>query len=402
MKKIAFVTPWYGEAIPGGAEMELRELSKHLQASGVEVEILTTCVKDFNSDWSKNFHKEGCEKEGGVWVRRFQVRKRNEKNFHVVNGKLMNNLSVTREEEQVFMEEMINSPRLYQYISENKEHYGLYVYIPYMFGTTYYGVAACPEKSVLIPCFHDESYLYFELFKELFPRVRGVVYNAQPEYELANSVYSLEHSEQMVAGIGMETDIVACENRFRKKYNIDEPYILYAGRKDVGKNIYTLINYYAEYKKRMNTTLKLVLIGGGYVEIPEELQDEILDLGFVDKQDKYDACAGAVLLCQPSVHESFSYVIMESWLCGRPVLVHEKCAVTKYFACESKGGLYFDNYFEFEGCLNYIIENPDIARTMGKNGKKYVKENFAWNVVLKKYTDFFERLIINEEENCNN
>ena len=47
----------------------------------------------------------------------------------------------------------------------------------------------------------------------------------------------------------------------------------------------------------------------------------LIDLGFVPIQDKYDAYAAAELLCQPSKHESFSYVIMESWLCERPVLV---------------------------------------------------------------------------------
>ena len=42
--------------------------------------------------------------------------------------------------------------------------------------------------------------------------------------------------------------------------------------------------------------------------------------------------AAASLLCQPSHNESFSLVIMESWLCGRPVLVSSQCAVTKDFA----------------------------------------------------------------------
>lgn len=394
MKKIAFVTPWYGENIPGGAEMELRELAKHLQAAGTELEILTTCVKDFNSDWSKNFHKEGCTVEGGISVRRFSVRERNTQKFDAVNAKLMNDFIVSKEEEKIFMEEMVNSPALYKFIEENKEAYSWFVYIPYMFGTTLYGILACPEKAVLIPCFHDESYLYFELFKELFPKIKGLVYNAQPEYILANKVYSLDQTKQMVAGIGMDTEIDGDEKNFRNKFNINDPYILYAGRKDVGKNIYTLIKYFAEYKKRTDTKLKLVLIGGGKVDIPTDLKTEIIDLGFVDKQDKYNACAGAVLLCQPSLHESFSYVIMESWLCGRPVLVHDKCEVTKHFAIESKGGLYFSNYFEFEGCLNYLIENSDIANLMGQNGKKFVKDNFAWEVVLEKYNVFFEELLI--------
>ena len=47
MQKIGFVIPWYGENIPGGAEMELREVATHLQKAGMEVEILTTCVKDY-------------------------------------------------------------------------------------------------------------------------------------------------------------------------------------------------------------------------------------------------------------------------------------------------------------------------------------------------------------------
>lgn len=43
--KIAFVIPWYGEDMKGGAEMELREVSVHLAKAGIDVEILTTCAK---------------------------------------------------------------------------------------------------------------------------------------------------------------------------------------------------------------------------------------------------------------------------------------------------------------------------------------------------------------------
>ena len=55
MQKIGFVIPWFGENIPGGAEMELREVTAHLQKAGMEVEILTTCVKEFTADWNENY-----------------------------------------------------------------------------------------------------------------------------------------------------------------------------------------------------------------------------------------------------------------------------------------------------------------------------------------------------------
>lgn len=392
MKKIAFVIPWYAEKIPGGAEMETREVTKHLREAGMNVEILTTCVKEFVSDWGVNYYPEGTETILGVPVRRFKVKKRDAKAFDEVNIKLMNGILISDEEEQVFINEMVNSPALYKYISEHKDEYTAFVYIPYMFGTTYFGIKACPEKAVMIPCFHDEAYVYMKIFRELYSQAAGMIFNARPELELTERVYDTENVEKIVMGIGMDVDLKTDPAAFRKKFGINEPFIIYAGRKDMGKNVHTLLKYFGEYKKRNPSDLKLVLIGGGEIDIPESAEKDVIDLGFVDIQDKYDACGAAELLCQPSKNESFSLVIMESWLCGRPVLVHEHCEVTKNFVRESSGGLYFGDYFEFEGCLDYFLNNKDISAAMGLNGRQYVLRNFDWNIIIDRYREFFEKI----------
>lgn len=393
MKKIAFVIPWYAEKIPGGAEMETREVTKHLHDAGMDVEILTTCVKEFVSDWNQDYYPEGVEIIQDIPVRRFRVRKRNTKIFDEINLKLMNRIQPSPEEEKIFIREMINSPDLYQYIREYQKEYTAFVYIPYMFGTTYYGVQACPEKAVLIPCFHDEAYFYMQIYRELYSGAAGMIFNARPELDLTERYYNLEHMQKIVMGIGMDIDLQSDPEAFRKKFKIPEKFILYAGRKDSGKNVHTLIQYFGQYKKRNSENdLKLVLIGGGEIAVPESIKQDVIDLGFVEIQDKYNAYGAAELLCQPSRNESFSLVIMESWLCGRPVLVHEECAVTKNFARESQGGLYFNNYFEFEGCVNYILGHPGIADQMGSNGGAYVRSHFDWNVITEKYREFFENL----------
>ena len=133
-----------------------------------------------------------------------------------------------------------------------------------------------------------------------------------------------------------------------------------------------------------------MLIGGGSIDIPESVKDDVYDLGFVDIQDKYNAYAAAQLLCQPSKNESFSFVIMESCLCRRPVLVHNGCEVTRHFVQDSNGGLYFDNYYEFQETINFILHNEDAAEAMAENGNRYVMEHFAWDVIVKKYTEFFK------------
>ena len=336
MKKIGFVISWHGQNIPGGAEMALRGVTEHLNRAGVEIEILTTCVRDFMADWNENFYEPGLTVENGIPVRRFKVRKRNTDAFGKINAKLMNNEKLTAQEEEIFCKEMVNSPDLYKYIEKNKDEYHCFVGIPYMFGPVYQMCKICPEKAVLIPCFHDESYIYMDVFKKAFSNIKGMIFNAEPERVLAERVYDTSNQKLITPGLGLDTKLVYDEERFRAKYDIQDPFILYAGRKDVGKNIYTLIRYFAEYKKRNRNSLKLVLIGGGDVKIPRSIQKHVYDLGFVSIQDKYDAYGAASVLCQPSKNESFSFVIMESWLCRRPVLVHNDCDVTKHFAVTSE------------------------------------------------------------------
>ena len=395
MKKIAFVTPWFGMDIQGGAEAEARELALHLKEAGEVVEVLTTCVKAFNSDWNKNFHKEGAYNENGLTVRRFAIDKRDSAAFDTVNAKLMNNIKINRSEEEVFLRNMVNSTKLYDYMNKHEDEYSVFVFIPYMFGTTYYGCQICPEKSILIPCFHDESYFYMEHFKEVFSSVAGIAYNAAPEKTLTEKYYPLGGQvKQIVMGIGMNTEQTGDAEGFRQKYGIEEPFILYAGRKDKGKNVDTLLQYFSEYKRRnkRHKKLKLVMIGGGSIVIPEEIKEDVVDLGFVPAQDKYDAYSASALLCQPSKHESFSYVIMESWLAGRPVLVSAQCEVTKNFCKEADGGLWFKDYFDFEGAVSYLFTHTEISKGMGKQGKKYVIDNFSWEAIVEKYINFFRAI----------
>lgn len=113
-----------------------------------------------------------------------------------------------------------------------------------------------------------------------------------------------------------------------------------------------------------------MLIGGGTIAVPNSVKDCVHDLGYVSQQDKYDALQGALFLCQPSKNESFSLVIMESWLCGRPVLVHSACAVTKDFAQQAEGGLYFNSYLNLKAVCsgwNVIRQKPNSSGRMADN-----------------------------------
>jgi glycosyltransferase involved in cell wall biosynthesis len=389
--KIAFIIPWYGENILGGAETECRTTAENLKKVGIEVEILTTCAKEFLSDWNTDYYRQGVYQVNHIPVRRFSVRKRDTALFDSINYKLMQKQKISLKEEEIFIQEMINSDNLYTYIWEHRSDYDFFLFIPYIFGTTYYGSQIHPEKSILIPCLHDESYAHMTIYKKMFENVKGIIYLSYPEKKIAAALFNLKN-EQSVLGGGIDTNISYDATRFKDKYQIQDDFILYAGRRESGKNISLLIDYFCRYKNNNPSQLKLILIGSGEVNIPQKYQKDIIDLGFVSHQNKYDAYAAAMVLCQPSVNESFSIVIMESWLCGTPVLVHNDCAVTKDHCIKSNGGLYFKNFDEFEMCINYYISAPGKRIAMAKNGKRYVETNYSWDEIVKKYTRFFEDL----------
>ena len=393
MKKLAFVIPWFSATISGGAEIAMRDLTDKIAQTGQPVEILTTCVEKFASDWSTNYFYRGVEKIGRVPVRRFKAEQRNTKAFDRINQKFMNSQDVSTTEEAVFLNEMVNSDEMYQYIREHHDEYSLFVFTPYMFGTTYFGAAAAKNKAVLIPCFHEEPYAHMKLFKKRWSSLAGMAFLAQPESDLAHELYDLARVKTKVLGLGVE-EVRGNADRFLNLHQLDGiPFILYAGRKDAGKNVDVLIDYFVKYRaENPLDSLKLVLIGGGNISIPILAQKDILDLGFVSSQEKADAYAAATLLCQPSEHESFSIVIMESWLAGRPVLVSGHCAVTRNFVVASSGGLFFENYKDFAGSVRLLTENSTLADRMGRNGQEYVKTNFCWDSVAASYLQFFKEV----------
>lgn len=382
--RLAFVVPWYGRTIPGGAEAECRRTAENLAQRGVEVEVLTTCVRELESDWGHNFYPEGGYLINGVTVRRFKVRPRKGEVFNKINGKLMKGLPVTPVEEITYMEEMINSNSLYDFILQNKDRY-CFIFIPYLFSTTYFGSAVSPDKSYIIPCLHNESYAYMGIMKGMFEKVRGVIFHTEAELKLAEKIYGLSKSKSLLLGEGVDTDIDYDAGRFKRKYGIEDRFILYAGRRDAGKNTPLLIDYFCKYKTRYRNDLKLVLIGNVDIDIPPNFKNWVIDLGFVPLQDKYDAYGAATIVCQPSVNESFSLVIMESWLCGTPVMVNANCAVTKEHCIRSNGGLYFKDYFEFCEIINLFLEDHDLRQAMAERGRRYVIENYNWDKICERY-----------------
>ena len=386
-KKILFVVQRYGLEVNGGAELHCRQLAERLK-DDYDVSVLTTCAIDYVT-W-KNEYKEGIEHINGVKVIRKKVDfERNQKKFNKISAKLNNekdniNLGIEWQEAQG-----PHSSELIKYLEDHKDDYDVIIFLTYLYYTTYFGLKVAPEKSILIPTAHDEPPIYYSIFNETFNLPKAILYSTTTERDFVNKRFKNDYIESDIVGLGVDINENAQDINLEKTFGIKDDYVVYIGRIDESKGCKEMFEYFLEYKKTYNSNLKLVLAGKSAMEIPRN--KDIVTLGFVSEDEKVNLIRKSKLLILPSKFESLSLSTLEAMYLKVPVLLNGKCEVLKQHAILSNGGLYYENKWEFIETLDYLIRNSKIAERMGENGRKYVNENYKWNVVMKKLVECIEK-----------
>jgi O-antigen biosynthesis protein len=388
--RVGFVVPRYGNDVVGGAETLVRGLAEHLAAAGSPVEVLTTCARD-HLTW-KNAVRPGVSRIQGVVVRRFPLRPRDERRHAWLQQRILRGGRLRPEEEQRWMEASVTCPDLFTYLAGHQGEHDLVCFAPYLFGTTLRGVPLVPGRAVLIPCLHDEPFAHLGVVRDVFQACRGFIFNALPEAALADKLYGIGDRPAGVVGLGFDPPPPTDPAAFRRRHGLEGPILLYLGRKEAGKNVPLLIQYALRFRATHRADLILVLAGEGPVAAPPDIPG-VRDLGYLEPAEKAAAYAAATVVCQPSLNESFSIVLMESWLAGTPVLVHARCPVTTDHVRRGGGGLAFDDYYEFAEALDLLLEDGARRRRMGTQGRAYVEAEYAWPAVTARLRETLERLV---------
>ena len=77
---------------------------------------------------------------------------------------------------------------------------------------------------------------------------------------------------------------------------------------------------------------------------------------------------------------------------GVPVLVNGWCDVLKGHCVRSNAGLYYRSFEEFEAAASFLLSDRPQVEGMRRNGPVYVKENYQWDVILKKLLSLVDGL----------
>ena len=386
--RLAFVVQRYGLDIAGGAEYHCRLIAEHL-APHAQVEVLTTCAADYIT-WA-NHYPEGREVLNGIPVRRFKVKRpRDPVRFAEWTTRVFREKHPPEDEARWLEEEGPFSPRLVQYLEKHHADYDFVIFFSFRYYTTYHGLRAVRDKALLVPTAEDDGVYRLSIFPPLFRLPRGIVYNSHEERAMIEGVAENGHVPGDVVGVGSALPESMDADAFRRKHGIDGPFILYVGRIDENKGCRQLFDFFRRYREQTSSALKLVLIGKAVLPVPPD--PSIVALGFQPDQEKWNALAACDLLSMPSRYESLSMVTLEAWWAQRPVLANGKCEVLRGQCLRANAGLYYSSYDEFHETLQLLESRPDLRAALGRNGRRYFDEHYAWDVVERKYLDLLARI----------
>lgn len=382
-KPIVCVTLRYGDDIVGGSERLMRGWAEQLARCGYAVELLTTCVHDLFA-WHNQL-PPGVEFVNGVTVRRFPIDEIHMQDFHEVQAKAIRGEHVSYWDEQQFMQYNLRSRAMEAYLHTHADQFACVLFAPYLFGTTYWGMQAVADKAIIVPCLHHEPVAHFQIVREMLESSSGILFNTEAERDFAIHSLHIKNPAHAVVGYGFDPQTPRVDaDWFRQEYGLSH-FMLYSGRLEDGKNVPLLLDYFTRYKaEHPACPLALVLTGVGSIQSVKHHHPDIHFLGTLPEHVLPAVFAAATLLCQPSLYESFSIVLMESWLQERPVLVHADCPVTSAHVVASGGGHTFHDYTSFRDSLTYMLDNPAFADEAGQRGRSYVLEHYNWPLVTER------------------
>jgi len=175
---------------------------------------------------------------------------------------------------------------------------------------------------------------------------------------------------------------------FRRKYKIplDSKVILYLGRIHKIKGVDILVKAFAYLirEKHLKDKDILLVIAGpddGYLKYTKMLvsylniDKYVLFTGPLYGQTKIAAYVDADICVFPSRYETFPVTLLEVYACGKPVIASSVGGLID-LVINGKTGVLVEpgNERSLMRAISFLINNPELIKKMGDNGKEYVKK----------------------------
>ena len=123
-----------------------------------------------------------------------------------------------------------------------------------------------------------------------------------------------------------------------------------------------------------------------------KISDRVRFLGW--RSDTSNLLAAADALICPSRHEPLGNVILEAWVQGKPVIAAASDGPKELITSGKNGFLCeIDNPTNLADTIKVLLGDANLAEELAIEGRKAYERNFSKKIIVKQYTDFFDKLV---------
>lgn len=189
------------------------------------------------------------------------------------------------------------------------------------------------------------------------------------------------------------------KDKIKAKFGIKGNVVLYVSRMSYRKGPHVLLNAFSKIKDAT-----LVMAGSGemlpFLKAQAKflgIEDRVVFMGYAPDDLLPEIFKMADIFVLPSVSsEAFGIVVLEAMASGVPVIATNVGGIPEVLK-ENEAGLLVPpgNELELRNAIQKLLNNEELRKWYGINGRKAVEEKYSWDKVVVEIEKVYEEIISN-------
>lgn len=401
MKRILIVCHNYFPAI-GGAERLFQDIAENLANRGNSVTVLTSNAKDCAEYLSESPRIVGQENEiiNGVEIIRAPINNRMQAIAIKVAKILMKGDKKRGRHSKIFdsLTPLIVGPHMASSAMKlifRSPKFSHVICGPFPTSAPLYGKllsAIQRSKLVLIPCMHIEDRTHNIRINRMLAKAADRIITLTKDETEQFGKWKIDRKRIDEFGVGVAEPQQSLIVPDSLKAAIPCEYILYFGQEVEHKNIEMLID--AMVNIWDNGIFKQLIISGSRTNysnnidikidsLDPEYKKRIIRLANASEVEKWWLLNNCEALVLPSSFESFGIVVVEAWICKKPVIVSDIPGL-RSLVDDRKDGLLFveGSTIDLAARVRDLVLDQTLRLRLGLAGYTKVIDKFGWNSII--------------------
>jgi len=183
----------------------------------------------------------------------------------------------------------------------------------------------------------------------------------------------------------------------KKRYGIEDEYILFIGRPTPQKGM----EYLIDAMEHIPCQLVMGAVGADTREYEDRMRAKVQEnkkivwIHELLKEEEYMQLytSARVFVC-PSIYEPFGIINLEAMSCKTPVVASAVGGILEVVVHEETGLLVEPaNPRKMADAVNKLLKDPEMARMLGENSRRRVEELFSWDGIADQTKKLYEKLV---------